>query len=148
MPAAPEVAVWGPAISLLAFHRFDQLLKTEGFRQKAEILSFGQVFGEGVLGIARHENDLGLDPAFAQFAEHGWAIHLRHDDVGNDKIDFSAVLFDDLQRIAARGRLQYGVAARGKSPRSESPDRLFVLDEEDRAMASEIGGRRGRFVDG
>jgi hypothetical protein len=127
-------------ISLLAFYRFDQLLQTEGLRQKAEILSFGQVFSERVLGVARYENDLGLDPALAQFAEHGWAIHFRHDDVGNDKIDLSAVLFDDLQRLAARGRLQHGIAARGKSPRSESPDRLLVLDEEDRAMASEIGG--------
>src|SRR6202011_3011377 len=57
------------------------------------------------------------------------------------------VLFDDLQRIAARGRLQHGIAARGKGPRSESADRLFVLDEEDRAMASEIGARRGRLYD-
>src|SRR6202035_4245496 len=38
--------------------------------------------------------------------------------------------------------------ARGKSPRSESPDRLFGLDEEDRAMAGEISGPRGRLFDG
>ena len=89
-------------LSLLAFHSLDQLLQTEGFREETEILSIGQVLGESILGIARYENDLGLDAASAQFAEHGRAIHLRHDDVGHDKIDLAAVFFDDLQRLDAR----------------------------------------------
>ena len=135
-------------VSLLALHGFDQLLQTEGLRQKAKILALGQVFGEGILGIAGHENDLGLDTASAQFAEHGRAIHLRHDDVGNDEIDLAAILFDDLQRVQARGRLQHCVAARGESAGAERPDRLLVLDEEDRAVAGEIGGRRVRLLSG
>ena len=43
-------------------------------------------------------------------------------------------------------RLQDRVAARGKRAGRESPDRLLVLDEEDRAVAGQIGdGRRCRF---
>ena len=38
-------------------------------------------------------------------------------------------------------RLQHGIAARGERAGAESAHRLFVLDEQDRAVAGEIGGR-------
>src|SRR5262245_18589077 len=126
-------------MSALAFHGFDQLLQTEGLWQKTKILAFRQM-RESVLGISGHENYPRRNPPFAQFGEHARAIHLRHHDIGNDKMDLAALLFDDLQRLDSGSRLQHGVAGRGQCPGGKRPDRLFVLDEQNRSMPCEIGG--------
>ncbi len=53
---------------------------------------------------------------------------------------------DDPERVDAGRRLEHRVAARGQRARGESAHRLFVLDQQDRAAAGEIGGGLGRLL--
>src|SRR3954462_14007400 len=68
-------------------HGLDELLEAEGFGEKVEVLAIGQVLLEGVLGVARHEDDLQVRVALAQLAQQRRAVHLRHDHVRDHEVD-------------------------------------------------------------
>ena len=77
----------------------------------------------------------------AQLAEQRRPVHLGHDHIGDDEIDRLLALLDDLQRLDAGGRLEHRVAARRQRPRVDGADGILVLDEEDDALAGEVGRR-------
>src|SRR5258708_6455377 len=80
-----------------ALDGLDELLEREGLRQEHEVLALRQIARKGVVGVAGDENDLGVQSAFAQLRQHRRAVHFRHDDVRNDKVDRLARVLDDAQ---------------------------------------------------
>src|ERR1700722_1674970 len=68
-------------------HCGNELLQREWFRQEAIFARFRQMFLEGVLSVAGYENDFQVWITDAQFARQRWAVHFRHDHVGDDDID-------------------------------------------------------------
>src|SRR5262245_43786577 len=127
-------------------HRFGKLLKREGFGQESEILLALEIFLEGVLSIARNEDDLGCNPALAQFLEQRRPIHFRHDNVGNHQADLIALLREGSERGIARVCFEHCITARGKRTRSEGAHRILVLDEKHGALAGMVGALERRAL--
>src|ERR1700722_4552797 len=75
-----------------ALDGLDELLERERLRQEHEVLTLREITRECIVCVAGDENDLGGQPAFAQFRQHGRAVHFRHDDVRNDEVNWFACL--------------------------------------------------------
>ena len=80
--------------------------------------------------------------ALAQLLQQRRPVHLRHDDVGHHEIDLAAVALELLQRLDAVAGLDHRIAARRESAGIEHAQPLLVLDQQDGALAGEIGARR------
>ena len=72
--------------------RDGELLERERLGQEVEVLAVGQVLLEGLLGIARDEDDLELRPGLAELAQERRPVELRHHHVGDDEVDLAACL--------------------------------------------------------
>src|SRR4051812_2906468 len=57
-------------------HCLDELLQAERLGEEVELLAFGQVLAEGVLGVARDEDHLEVGIELAQLAKERRPIHL------------------------------------------------------------------------
>ena len=80
--------------------------------------------------------------ALAQFLQQRRAVHLRHHHVRHHEIDLAVVPLELLQRLDAIAGFDHRVAARGQAAGVERAQPLLVLDQQDGAVAGEIG-RRG-----
>lgn len=81
----------------------------------------------------------------AQLFGQGRSRHLRHDYVGDQKIDGGAGCGDQAQGFLTVGGFQQPVPVVRQHIGEEQPDRLLVFDEQDRlpaAVGSGGGGRR------
>ena len=76
------------------FDLFQKLLQREWLLQKAKVIGVFKVAFKGILRIARHEYELGLVSALADFRQHRWAIHFRHDNVREDQLKPVLVIVD------------------------------------------------------
>src|SRR4029077_1652595 len=93
-------------------HHLDQLLEGERLGEEVELRRIGQALVEGILGVTRHEDDLDIGLALLELLHQRGPVHFRHDNVRDDDVDFSALLFELLQRLDSIAGLDHGVAAR------------------------------------
>src|SRR5262245_65307799 len=104
-------------------HHPDKLLERERLGQEVELLAVGQVLVEGVLGIARHKNDLDIGLALPELLHQRRSVHLRHDHVGDHDVDVAALPFELRERLEAVAGLDHGITARLQSAGVERADR-------------------------
>src|SRR5262249_47800876 len=85
-----------------------------------------------VFGISRHIDDaeIGALPR-KQFGELT-SVHLRHDDIGQKKVDASIVSARYLESLVRPGGLQNDVTVELKDLAGELSNAIFILDQQDR----------------
>ena len=62
-------------------------------------------------------------------------VEARHDHVGDEYVDLQIGVFQRLQRRLGAFGFQHRVAAHPERPRGEGPDRGFILDKKNDALA-------------
>ena len=68
-------------------------------------------------------------------------IHPGHLDVGKDEMNAARVLLDSGDRFPAVTRLERLIAGPGQHPAGQTPDSLFIIDDQDRITAGRSPGR-------
>src|SRR5207248_8747457 len=122
-------------------YRRDQLAKRERLWQEGKLLVLRQALLEGIFGIAGDEDDLEVRIAAAHRFQERRAVHFRHHHVRHHQIDRALFFLERLHRLDAVRRLDHAVTARAQAARVQRAQALFVLDQQDGALAGEIGAR-------
>jgi hypothetical protein len=72
------------------------------------------------------------------------AVHHRHANVGQQKVEPAAVADHQIERLGAVGRHEHLMAVLGERPGNEAAQRLFVFGNEDARHLFAVNSRRPR----
>src|SRR5271163_806328 len=120
-------------------HLGRQLLQAERLGQKLDTYVAVEALTERVLGIPRNEDYFYFRVYFPHFADEPGPVHMRHNDIGDQKIDRLYTIADQFERRFAASRLYYLVPLVAQSAGAENSDRIVILDEHDRTVPGQIG---------
>src|SRR3984893_11276316 len=119
-------------------HFTRELLQAERLGQKLDTDVAVEALTERVLGIFRNEDYFHFRVNLAHFADEPGSVHMRHNDIGDQKIDSFARIADQIERRFAASRFYYLIPFVAHSAGAEDPERLVILDEHDGAVPSQI----------
>ena len=114
--------------------RLGDTVAGEGLLNEVDPIFEHGVVGDDVGGIARHEEDLEARAQRVKRAAEVSAVHVRHDDVRDEKVDLLGVSLRDTQRLTRALGGEHAVAELRKQALTDVEEQRLVLDEEDRLI--------------
>jgi len=82
--------------------------------------------------VSRHEQHPHVGSKFTNLSRNGRPLHLRHYDVGEEKINRAVEGRGDLDRLHSVRGAQHLISAPDEQPSRHLAESLFVVDDQDR----------------
>src|SRR5487761_1907733 len=117
---------------------FEQCYLVEWLFHQAEVRPENRLLLKDGLSVTGHEQDADARPEQPHLISDGRALHRRHDDVGEKKVDLAAVAFGDLHGLGAARRHEHGVAISREYAPSHLTQCFLVVNHENR-LGRDVG---------